>query len=206
MSKVYIEKDGRTAAKERLAYVFDNFDNVYFSFSGGKDSSLMLQLANMVAGRKRKKFDVLFIDLEAQYKLTIEHVNELKSLSRIRNFYHIALPIALRNSVSVLQPKWICWDENSKDLWIRDLPEDSINISNCPIESFRVGEEFEEFILQFGEWYQKTHGGICACGIAIRANESLNRFRTVANKINKIMYKGITRYSLEKKIVKLYME
>lgn len=192
MSKVYLEKDVLTAAKERLAYVFDNFDNVYFSFSGGKDSSLMLQLANIVAGKKRKKFDVLFIDLEAQYKLTIEHVNELKKLSRIRNFYHIALPIALRNSVSVLQPKWICWDENSKDLWIRDLPEDSINISNCPIESFRVGEEFEEFILQFGEWYQKTHGGICACGIAIRANESLNRFRTVANKIKKTMYKNIT--------------
>lgn len=191
MGKKYLEKDVLTAATERLEMVLKTFDNVYFSFSGGKDSSVMLQLANKVARRIRKKFDVLFIDMEAQYKATIDHVNELKSLSNIRDFYHIALPISLRNSVSVLQPKWICWDESAKDLWVRDLPEDSININNNPIKDFRVGEEFEELILQFGKWYQEEKGGICGCGIAIRANESLNRFRTIAKKISKIMYKDI---------------
>ena len=47
-------------------------DLVYFSFSGGKDSSVMLQLANMVAKKKNKKFDVLFIDLEGNYQYTVE--------------------------------------------------------------------------------------------------------------------------------------
>ena len=159
MGKIYLEKDVLTASLDRLEYVFKNFDNIYFSFSGGKDSSLMLQLANIVAKKMKKKFDVLFIDLEAQYKLTIEHVEELKNLSRIRDFYHISLPLALRNSVSILQPKWMCWDENSKDLWIRELPFNCINISNC--------------------------------NIAIRANESLNRFRTIAKKIKKVMYKDV---------------
>ncbi|MDD3304457.1 MAG: DUF3440 domain-containing protein [Clostridia bacterium] len=191
MGKIYLEKDVLTAAKERIAMVLKKFDNVYFSFSGGKDSSVMLQLANKVAGSIKKKFDVLFIDLEAQYEATIEHVEELKGLNNIRDFYHIALPLSLRNSVSVLQPKWVCWDEDSKDLWVRELPENSINIRNNPIKDFRVGEEFEEFILQFAQWYQKEKGGICACGVAIRANESLNRFRTVANKISKIMYEDI---------------
>lgn len=191
MGKIYLDKDVLTASFERLEYVFKNFDNVYFSFSGGKDSSLMLQLANIVAQKLNKKYDVLYIDLEAQYKLTIEHIEELKKLSRIRNFYHVALPIALRNSVSILQPKWMCWDENSKELWVRDLPDDSINISNCKIQDFIEGEEFEEFILQFANWYQKEHGGICACGVAIRANESLNRFRTIAKKIKKVMYNDI---------------
>ena len=108
----------------------------------------MVQLANIVAEKMGKKFDVLFIDLEAQYARTIEHIEELKTLSQIRDFYHIALPMALRNAVSVLQPKWICWEEESKNLWVRDMPQDAIHIGNCPFNWFRKGEEFEEFIVQ----------------------------------------------------------
>ena len=32
------------ATQERLKYIFDNFDHVYISFSGGKDSGVMLNL------------------------------------------------------------------------------------------------------------------------------------------------------------------
>ena len=99
MSKKYIEKNVLDAAIERLEIVFQNFDNIYFSVSGGKDSSVMVQLANIVAKKLNKKFDVLFIDLEAQYKHTVKHIEELKQLSQIRDFYHIALPMALRNAV-----------------------------------------------------------------------------------------------------------
>ena len=155
MPKVYLEKNVLEAAFERLEIAFSNFNNIYFSVSAGKDSSVMVQLANIVAKRMNKKFDVLYIDLEGQYKCTIDHLYELKELSQVRTFYHIALPLALRNAVSVLQPKWICWEEESKHLWIRDLPKDSININNCPFEWFRKGEEFEEFILQFANWYKE---------------------------------------------------
>lgn len=188
MPKVYLEKNVLDATFERLEFIFENFDNIYFSVSGGKDSSVMVQLANMVAKKMNKKFDVLYIDFEAQYKLTIKHIYELKNLSQIRDFYHIALPMALRNAVSILQPKWICWEEESKELWVRDLPEDSININNCPFSWFRKGEEFEEFIIQFADWYQKKHGGKVACGVGIRCDESLNRFRTIVFE-GKIMYK-----------------
>lgn len=188
MPKVYLEKNVLDAAFERLEFIFDNFDNIYFSVSGGKDSSVMVQLANMVAKKKNKKFDVLYIDFEAQYKLTIKHIYELKKLSQIRDFYHVALPMALRNAVSILQPKWICWEEESKNLWVRDLPQDSINMSNCPFSWFRKGEEFEEFIIQFADWYQKKYGGKVACGIGIRSDESLNRFRTITFE-GKITYK-----------------
>ena len=146
MSKIYTDKNVLEAALERLEIAFNNFDNIYFSVSGGKDSSVMVQLANKVAKKMNKKFDVLYIDLEAQYKYTIEHIEELKQLSQIRDFYHIALPIALRNAISVLQPKWICWEEESKHLWVRDMPKDAINIDNCPFPWFEKGEEFEEFI------------------------------------------------------------
>lgn len=189
MAKKYLEKNVLEATIERLETIFDEFENVYFSLSGGKDSSIMVQLANIVAKRKKKKFDVLFIDLEAQYKNTIEHIEELKQLSQIRDFYHIALPLALRNAVSILQPKWICWEEESKDLWVRKMPEDAINIDNCPFEWFKKGEEFEDFIIQFADWYQKKYKTKAACGIGIRTDESLNRFRTIAFQDKKITYK-----------------
>ena len=148
----------------------------------------MIQLANIVAKKLGKKFDVLYIDFEAQYKHTIKHVEQLKKLPQIRDFYHIALPMALRNAVSVLQPKWICWEEESKSLWVRDLPKDSINIHNCPFDWFKKGEEFEDFIVQFAEWYQNKYKGKVACGVGIRTDESLNRFRTIAFQDNKITF------------------
>lgn len=86
MSKIYVEKNVLDASIERLNLIFQNFNHVYFSVSGGKDSSVMIQLANMVAKRLNKKFDILFIDLEAQYQYTIKHVYELKGLSQVRDF------------------------------------------------------------------------------------------------------------------------
>lgn len=190
MPKKYLEKNVLDAAIERLEIIFNEFENIYFCVSGGKDSSVMVQLANIVAKRMNKQFDVLYIDFEAQYKKTIEHIYYLKTLSQIRDFYHIALPMALRNAVSVLQPKWICWEEESKHLWVRDMPEDSINMSNCPFEWFRKGEEFEEFIIQFADWYQKKYNTKVACGVGIRTDESINRFRTIAFQDRKITYQN----------------
>ena len=207
MAKKYLEKNVLEAAIERLEIIFQNFDNIYFSVSGGKDSSVMVQLANQVAKRLNRKFDVLYIDLEAQYRYTIEHIEELKQLSQIRNFYHIALPIALRNAVSVLQPKWICWEEESKSLWVRSMPEDSINIKNCPFPWFKKGEEFEEFILQFASWYQEKYQGKVACGIGIRTDESLNRFRTIAFQGKKQTFEGYhwtTKLKINEKHIDVY--
>lgn len=207
MSKKYLEKNVLEATRDRLQIIFENFENVYFSFSGGKDSSVMVQLANMVAKQMNRKFDLLFIDLEAQYRYTIEHVEELKQLSQIRDFYHITLPIALRNAVSVLQPKWICWEEESKSLWVRDMPTDSINIKNCPFKWFKKGDEFEDFSIKFANWYQERYKGKVACGIGIRTDESLNRFRTIAFQGRKVTYKQYqwtTKLKLNEKHIDVY--
>ena len=169
-----------TAAKERLAWIFAHFEAVYLAASGGKDSSVMVQLADLVARPLGRRFDVLYIDMEAQYAHTIAHIQELKTLPSIDRFYHVALPLALRNAVSTLQPKWICWDEDERDLWVREMPEDAICAANCPWEWFHKGMEFEEFVKEFAIWYQQEKGVPIACGIGIRADESLNRFSTIA--------------------------
>lgn len=205
MAKIYRDVNVYDAAIERLSFAFDNFESVYFSVSGGKDSSVMIQLADMVAKQKNKKFDVLYIDLEAQYKATVEHMEELKQLRSIKQFYHICLPLSLRNAVSVLQPKWICWDEEDKDKWVRDMPNKSINIKNNPFDWFKKGMEFEEFIVLFAKWYSEKHG-TTATGIGIRSDESLNRFTTIISEV-KERYQGkgyTTRVRINNKPIDVY--
>lgn len=194
MAKVYSDKDVLTSALDRLKIIFNEFDNVYFSVSGGKDSSVMLHLAAMVARKLARKFDVLYIDLEAQYTATVDHIAELITETKdvVNQFYWVCLPISLRNAVSVIQPKWICWDEKDKKKWVRPMPWNKhvINENNIPEDWknwFYYGMEFEEFIVVFAKWYGEQFGQTAA-GIGIRSDESLNRFRTIISE-RKTRYK-----------------
>ena len=171
--------DVLTAARQRIAWVFDCFPRIYVSFSGGKDSTVMLHLVMDEAMKRGRKVGLLFIDLEGQYRLTIEHVRTCFSMYREHiTPYWCCLPLHLRNAVSVYQPHWICWDQNARPLWIRELPKEAIS-SERYFHFFRQGMEFEEFVPEFGKHY--GHGKPCACFVGIRADESLNRFRTIAS-------------------------
>ena len=44
MKRIYTGKNVFDALQERLRYIFKEFDNIYVSFSGGKDSGLLLNL------------------------------------------------------------------------------------------------------------------------------------------------------------------
>ena len=55
MPKLYSEKNVLDAAFDRIEYMFDNFDHIYFCVSAGKDSSVMVQLANIIARKKKTK-------------------------------------------------------------------------------------------------------------------------------------------------------
>lgn len=175
------------AARERIAWTFDKFERIYLSFSGGKDSTVMLHLVMDEAIKRDRKVGVLFIDLEGQYKLTIDHIHRCFDMYKeYIEKYWICLPIHLRNAVSVYQPHWICWEEDKKDIWVRDMPDDAIfDTEYFPF--FFKGMEFEEFVPLFGEWF--GGGKMTACFVGIRADESLNRFRTIAS-TSKVSLKG----------------
>ena len=166
------------AARQRVGWVFDNFPRIYVSFSGGKDSTCMLHLVMDESIRRGRKAGVLFVDLEGQYKLTIDHVQECYDLYREHiEPYWVCLPIHLRNAVSQYQPHWICWDEAAKDDWVRTPPPLAITDQSY-FPFFRHGMEFEEFVPAFGRWF--GGGKLTACFVGIRTDESLNRWRTIA--------------------------
>lgn len=147
----------------------------------------MLHLVMAEAKRRHQKVGVLFVDLEAQYKLTIDHVAELYRLYADNiEPYWVALPIALRNAVSQFQPQWQCWDPDAREQWVREPhPLSMTDQSYFPF--FRRNMEFEDFVPAFGEWY--AQGKLCACFVGIRTAESLNRWRTIARE-KKQRYEG----------------
>jgi predicted phosphoadenosine phosphosulfate sulfurtransferase len=165
------------AARERVRWTFEHFERVYLSFSAGKDSTVMLHLVADEARRIGRRFGVLLVDLEGQYKLTIEHALKCAEMYRdCIDLYWVCLPINLRNAVSVYEPFWRCWDPGHKDAWIRQPPEQAITDGSV-FPFFREGMEFEEFVPEFGNWYGQ--GKLTACFVGIRTDESLNRFRTI---------------------------
>lgn len=178
--KKYTNQNVLDAAKERIKFTFDNFPKIYLSFSGGKDSTVMIHLVADEARSRGQKFAVLIVDLEGQYEMTINHLlNVCEEYKDIIDLYWVCLPVSLRNAVSVYQPQWKCWDKGQEKEWIRKPPACAITDINY-FDFFEDGMEFEEFVPLFGEWYAK--GELTACLVGIRADESLNRYRTIANK------------------------
>ncbi|MCC6526007.1 MAG: DUF3440 domain-containing protein [Polyangiaceae bacterium] len=168
------------AARERIAHTFDHFSKLYVSFSGGKDSTVMLHLVADEARKRGRRFGILVIDLEAQYRVTMEHVADmLATYADCADPYWVCLPMLLRNAVTQFEPRWCCWEPEARSMWVRELPDASGVISDpsfFPFFSERM--EFEEFMVLFGIWY--GGGEPAAAFVGIRCDESLNRFRAVA--------------------------
>ena len=182
--KKYLDKNVYEAACERIDYIFKNFEKVYLSFSGGKDSGVML---NLVIDYMRKnnitdKVGILFLDLEGQYNLTIEYIKSILTKNAdLFKVYWVCLPLNLRNAVSVFEPFWTPWDPDQQDKWIRQYPDyPCITAKNNVFEFFKKHMEFETFVQKFGQWY--AQGKKTAGLVGIRSDESLNRYRTIALK------------------------
>ena len=76
--EVEVKKNVYELAQERLRMIFKEFDNVYISFSGGKDSGVLLSLCIDYIRRNNLnvRIGVFHMDYEIQYKMTIDYVRD----------------------------------------------------------------------------------------------------------------------------------
>lgn len=195
--KRYLGINVLEAARQRIAWTFDVFPRIYVSFSGGKDSTVMLHLVMDEAMKRGRKVGVLFVDLEGQYGLTVDHIQRCFDLYADHiEAYWCCLPIALRNAVSVFEPKWCAWEPGREADWIRQPPPAAITDKSVfPFYAYRETLEFEEFVPAFGDWYSQDK--LAACFVGIRAAESLNRWRTIAGHGTKFEGRKYTNHVLK---------
>jgi predicted phosphoadenosine phosphosulfate sulfurtransferase len=172
------------ASQDRLEFLFANFERIYLSFSGGKDSGAMLNLVidYMRKHRITTKLGIMVMDNEANYEQSMEFMHSILQKNRdLLDIYWCCLPITLPCTISSYAIEWQCWGERDKERWIRPMPNEDyiVNIENHPFPFFTPDMEVYEFWDKFGEWY--SQGKRTASLIGIRTVESLNRFRAIMN-------------------------
>ena len=130
------------ASVVRIRYILDNFKRVYVSFSGGKDSGVML---NLVIDELRKnyqgrKIGLMILDNEANYTISLEFMHRMMQKNRdILEIYWCCLPITLPCTVSSYEIDWQCWGNEDKHRWIRPMSQEDYitNVNNHKFPFFR---------------------------------------------------------------------
>lgn len=164
----------------RWEYLFDQYPHIVVSFSGGKDSTVTLETALLVAKQKnRLPLEVWNFDDELLDPDTTEHVEHIAQREEI-NFKWFCLPVK-HTIVSSTRNYWHTWDEDVREVWPRDYPAGAITVHDIPSITKERGLDVKGMhAAVLREWDYPVDGAVVA---GVRMEESFNRRRN-------ILYKG----------------
>ncbi len=133
--KIYSNRNVLEAAKARIKWIFDEFENVVVSSSGGKDSTIVFELALAEAQSRGEKLKVLFLDQEAEWQATIDAVREQMEHPDVEPYW-LQVPFRLFNATST-EEHWLqCWSPEEEDRWIRPKEDYAITENNLGTDRF----------------------------------------------------------------------
>lgn len=181
-TQVYTHKTVLEAARERISFIFDVFDHIQVSISGGKDSTVLAHLALVEAKRRGRRIGIFFLDEEAVYQATIDQVayimEEMSPAETIPLW--LQMPFNLTNATSLTETQFIPWEEGKHKLWLRPKKQYSIKAPMWDRATQYVADRakgfgFYDVFVNFERCYSDT-----AFLVGLRGTESPNRWRTVS--------------------------
>ena len=159
------------AAIERIEWLFDEFDTIYVSMSGGKDSTVVFHLCLEVAARRgRLPLRVFFLDQEAEWQAVIDYMDGVMRDPRV-DPYWMQVPFRLTNSTSETDNYLDCWAPDKEAVWMR--PKADIAIKENTFGTDRFHEMFPAIMRA---WHADEKVAMIG---GVRAEESPGRYQSL---------------------------
>lgn len=168
----FIDANVYEEAKKRIHHIYDLHDNVVCSFSGGKDSGVLINIAWEVAQeRGLDKVDVIFRDEELVPQAVLDNVFYYRQ-QPWTNFIWYAVPLRSNKYILGETSTIVFWDPSGDRQWLRPKPEWAETL-----------EDTKDILTQYtmDNVIAKNYKGSVAIMTGVRASESLVRYRSVVN-------------------------
>lgn len=179
--KKAVETDVYTLALERAEYAMRRFDRSVVSFSGGKDSTAVLNIAIEVARALGKlPVEAIFFDEEAIAPPTEDYVRRVYNSPDVRLTW-VCLPVKHRNACSRRHPFWSPWAPEDEAKWVRPMPAEAVTLDDVP----RFPREIENrpsIPETIGLFYPRAEYGEVGMMMGIRGDESITRLMAILAK------------------------
>lgn len=175
-----IDKSVVEMSKIRIKNLFETAPKVYFSVSGGKDSTVLMDLTYKLLKKGEidgDKLTLRFIDEEAMFDDVIENMKRWRrrfvDLGVTFNWY--CVQVKHYNCLNKLSQdeSFITWNSAKKDRWVREMPD--FAITNHPQLRERK-DTYQDFLQRISK------DGITMIGV--RMNESLHRRVNIARTLS----------------------
>lgn len=170
------------ATRKRMEFIFDSFESIVVSISGGKDSTALAHLALTEAHKRDRRVGLFLLDEEVLYQSSVEQVAYLMEMfpDNTKKMW-AQFPFLLTNATSTTEGQLQCWEPGKHKDWMRTKREDAIKAKPWPMENEKIGNRkkgglgFYDALNNFERTFSDT-----AFLVGLRAaGESPNRWRAV---------------------------
>lgn len=176
-NRVYLTRTVFDQAIERIDWVFNEFNNrVCVNCSGGKDSTVVLELALLVGKRRGiERLPVMWLDQECEFQSTVDYMTDVMTRPTVDPCW-LQVPFRLFNATSI-HDEWLhVWGEGEE--WVR--PKHDISIK----ENVYGTDRFRDLLSAAHDYHHLGYAVLTG----MRAEESAVRFNVMTHP----SYKWIT--------------